>query len=147
MKIKMSSFTIESLLVGVAPVNSDAGGKNNKKFNMIGSDNQINVAAVILLTNPFTQITNSSLIFIPSYQEALEIMLLVRTEDIPMSPVPIHDLIPRILPVETHMSIHVNYYQCSVPPWFPSFGRIIPIYFLLISLPSVCPLLLDHIFV
>ena len=64
-RIQFSSFKIESFLVGVATVNSDAGDKQQQKI-QIGLNNSIqlgliyyiNVAITILLTNTFTYITN-----------------------------------------------------------------------------------------
>ena len=109
--------------------------------------NYINVSIGILLTNPFLYIAPISLVVVPLYQEALEIISLVRTKDIPLHSVPIYRFLPRMSPVSTHASICVNNYQCFVTPRFPSFELIILIYFLLVYFLSVRPIFSDVMFV
>ena len=59
----------------------------------------------ILLTNPFLCISTSSMFSIPLYQDSLDIMFYYRTKYIPVSPISIHELVPRISLVLTQVSI------------------------------------------
>ena len=63
-------------------------------------------------------------------------MLSVYTKQIPVSTVPIRDLVPRIPPMSTHASIRVNNYEFSVTTSFTSYKDIIIISFYLIYFPS-----------
>ena len=90
---------------------------------------KINVSVSILIIDTFLYIDLSNFVFVPSYTEALEIMLYDHTKDMTFSLLSIRELVPRTYPVSTHTSIRVNSVQCSVTTWFPSFKRIILIKF------------------